>query len=352
MNRVTRKKCHVKKKQVVRRGDEGDEGLEKWKGGRRRDCNLINPRLEVVRRSGQLVRARSLQTLRLHPRSAGKKGGARSPRLSFIDPPRLRSMRPYSQRLASDEFHARSRTRAAFSLSPAFINRDRTASRQALKYARRGAGGGDCLERGACARSRYTRTGCNYDANADAGIIRRISNEMCGADGGKRYVVSNGFSSSRIFISLWIINRFVRFHFNSWKQLVDDRKRFWIVTIIHCEESKVLHGNLIESGRINISCPRDFDLGWWSTIRFLANSSSFPIRMKRTIREQRTSPMGSAQGLVSGSLGCDCFSSRGKLCDTPPPTRWIRNGRSNLRSARYYLSRVYRALRNLDPFRI
>lgn len=156
MNRVTRKKCHVKKKQVVRRGDEGDEGLEKWKGGRRRDCNLINPRLEVVRRSGQLVRARSLQTLGLHPRSAGKKGGARSPRLSFIDPPRLRSMRPYSQRLASDEFHARSRTRAAFSLSPAFINRDRTASRQALKYARRGAGGGDCLERGGRARGRVT----------------------------------------------------------------------------------------------------------------------------------------------------------------------------------------------------
>lgn len=100
-----------------------------------------------MRRSGQLVRARSLQTF--HPRSAGKKGGARSPRLSFIDPPRLRSMRPYSQRLASDEFHARSRTPAAFSFSPAFINRDRTApaSRQALKYARRGDGRGDCLER-------------------------------------------------------------------------------------------------------------------------------------------------------------------------------------------------------------
>lgn len=208
--------------------------------------------------------------------------------------------------------------------------------------------------------SRYTRTGCNYDANADAGIIRRIWNEMCGADGGKHRLALRlyrtvfdlrcrlGFLSLSLYELLIGLPGFRRFHFNSWKQLVDGWKRFWIVTIIHCEEC---WSNFTrKSGnRINIFCSRDFDLGWWSTIRFLANSSSFPIlvRMKRTIRERGTSPMGSAQGLVSGSLGCDCFSSRGKLCDTPPPTRWIRNGRSNLRSARYYLCRVHACIARL-----
>lgn len=119
------------KKQVI----QGGTRLEKWKGKggeRTRDCNLINPRLEVARRSGvRSTGSDRLETLARQAYEAVEERG-RAHR---------RSMRPYSALATPRPGWIFTRAHA-FSLRLGFINRDRTYTPasyrglQALKYAR------------------------------------------------------------------------------------------------------------------------------------------------------------------------------------------------------------------------
>lgn len=158
------------------------------RGKRTRDCNLINPRLEVAQPVDR-KRSRSPRNLDRPTRSLWKKGD-RSP---FIDLPR-RSMRPYSPSVRLGWIFTRAHAPTTFSLLLGFINRDRTNvhARIAPAFHRlwnMREGGVEEVEESeegsswaACASRRkeiaLSATGCNYDANADARIIRRISNEM------------------------------------------------------------------------------------------------------------------------------------------------------------------------------
>lgn len=101
-----------------KRGDE----VGKVKGGRERtrDCNLINPRLEVeaprtepIRSTGSSRSARNLGSIGLRS-LRGRKGTRASPisrRLSTCPADRCGRIRT---RNAPDEFHARSRTHRVF----------------------------------------------------------------------------------------------------------------------------------------------------------------------------------------------------------------------------------------------
>lgn len=90
------------------------------RGKRTRDCNLINPRLEVAQPVDR-KRSRSPRNLDRPTRSLWKKGD-RSP---FIDLPR-RSMRPYSPSVRLGWIFTRAHAPTTFSLLLGFINRDRT----------------------------------------------------------------------------------------------------------------------------------------------------------------------------------------------------------------------------------
>lgn len=112
------------KKQVI----QGGTRLEKWKGKggeRTRDCNLINPRLEVARRSGvRSTGSDRLETLARQAYEAVEERGRAHRRL----------MRPYSPLATPRPGWIFTRAHA-FSLRLGFINRDRTPARIVSRFA-------------------------------------------------------------------------------------------------------------------------------------------------------------------------------------------------------------------------
>lgn len=128
------------KKQVI----QGGTRLEKWKGKggeRTRDCNLINPRLEVARRSGvRSTGSDRLETLARQAYETVEEGDARiADRCDRIQ---------HSQRLGSDEF-SRAPTRFRYgSASLIAIERTRPHRTEVCKLWNmrgRGRGGWVCL---------------------------------------------------------------------------------------------------------------------------------------------------------------------------------------------------------------